>query len=133
MGLLPILLFFILPMITSLFSWGSTPTAMPNIVYDTPSPPQTLGRTTAHLHVNYFVNPADIASYTPKELKSLDRTAENQFVRGLRTRCEHEITYKRQLKEQAQGWFYQDVEKIAAARAHPMPSCKRLEKLGVGL
>jgi DnaJ homolog subfamily B member 12 len=120
-------------MLTSLFNFGgpSTPPT-PHMVYDNPLEPTYVhGRETATLGIKYFVDPADLDGWTDKNLQSLDRTAEVNLVRHLRNECEHEITYKRRLREQAQGWWYQDPEKMATANNFKMPSCDRLQKLGL--
>ena len=119
-------------MITSLFSFGDSPTATPQMVFDNPLQPYTDARTTPNHKVKYFVNPADIAKWSPSKLNQLDHTAEVKLVRHLRAECENEIMYKRRLRENAQGWFYQDVDKMAAANAYKMPSCERLSSMGVG-
>lgn len=118
-------------MLTSLFSFGSTPTKTPHMVYDNPLAPHTEGRTTPTINVKYFVDPEDILGYTASKLDQLDRTAEVNLVRHLRTECENEITYKRRLREQAMGWFYQDPDKVATANNYKMPSCERLQSLGL--
>ncbi|PTB63664.1 DUF1977-domain-containing protein [Trichoderma citrinoviride] len=131
LGLLPILLFFFLPLITSLFSGGSSTPATPRMVFDSPQAPFTEGRTTPNLNVKYFVVPSEVASYSKSKLLQLDRTAELNLVRQLRYECENEMMHKRQLRDEATGWFYQDPVKMAAADAYKMPSCQRLETLGV--
>lgn len=133
LGLLPILLFFVLPMITNLFSGGgeSTP-ATPQMVYDDPLAPFTEGRTTPNFNVPYFVNPSDIASYSKSKLAQLDRKAELNLVRQLRNQCDNELMRKQRMREAASGWFYQDPDKIAEANAQRMPSCERLQTMGVG-
>ncbi|KAH0523107.1 hypothetical protein TsFJ059_008158 [Trichoderma semiorbis] len=131
LGLLPILLFFIIPLVTSIFSGGSSTSATPRMVFDDPKAPFTEGRTTPNLNVKYFVIPSDVASYSKSKLTQLDRTAEINLVRQLRYECENEVMHKRQLRENAMGWFYQDPEKMAAADAYKMPACQRLETLGV--
>ena len=130
-SLLPILFFFILPLLSSIFSGGSSTPATPRMVYDNPLAPYTEGRTTPNLNVEYFVNPSDISSYTKSKLTQLDRTAEVNLVRHLRNECENELIYKQRLREAAQGWFYQDPDKMATAKAYKMPSCERLQTLGV--
>lgn len=131
-GLLPILLFFILPMITSLFSFGDSTPATPQMAFDNPIGSYTHVRTTPNYNVKYYVNPSDIAKYTPSRLNQLDHTAEVKFVRHLRAECDNEIMYKRRLRENAQGWFYQDVQKMATANAYKMASCERLNNMGAG-
>lgn len=130
-GLLPILLFFVLPMITSLFSFGDSTPATPQMVFDHPLHPFTQPRVTPNHNVKYYVNPADISKYSESQLNRLDYTAEVKLVRHLRAECDNEIMYKRRLRENAQGWFTQDVEKMATANAYKMPSCERLGEMGI--
>ena len=120
-------------MLTNLFGGGgdSTP-ATPRMVYDNPLAPFTEGRTTPNLNVPYFVNPSDISSWSKSKLQSLDRKAEVNLVRHLRNECDNELMRKQRMREAASGWFYQDVEKMAEANAYKMPSCERLQTLGVG-
>ncbi|KAF7563229.1 hypothetical protein G7046_g934 [Stylonectria norvegica] len=132
LGLLPILLFFVLPIITSLFSGGGSSASSPRMVYDYPLHPYTEGRTTPNLGVEYFVNPAEVESYTNGKLSKLDRTAEINLVKHLRTECDNEVVYRQRLRDAAQGWIYQDPEKMAVAEAYNMPSCERLQNLGIG-
>lgn len=131
-GLLPILLFFVLPMITSLFSFGDSTPATPQMVFDHPLHPYTQARDTPNYNIRYYVNPADVAKMTPSRLSQLDKTAEAKLVRHLRSECDNEIMYKRRLRDDAQGWFYPDVDKLAAANAYKMPSCDRLGSMGLG-
>lgn len=131
LGLLPILIFFVLPMITSLFSFGDSSSYTPEMRFDNPTGRFSHMRATPNHKVNYFVDPVDINKFSPSKLNQLDHTAEVQFVRVLRHECESEIMYKRRLRENAQGWFYQDVDKMAAADAYKMPSCDRLGSMGI--
>ncbi|CAM1510599.1 Fc.00g009340.m01.CDS01 [Cosmosporella sp. VM-42] len=130
LGLLPILLFFILPLITSLWS-GSSSSTGPRMVYDNPLHPYTEGRTTPNLGVEYFVNPAEVAKFSNGKLNQLDQKAELNLVRHLRTECENEYMYKQRLRDAAQGWFYQDADKMEVAEQYTMPSCDRLQNLGI--
>ncbi|AEO71245.1 ae61672f-de9d-4e72-a859-720895c3240b [Thermothielavioides terrestris] len=131
-GLLPILLLVIWPLLSSIFSGitsSSTP-ATPSMVFDDPHPPlYTVERTMPNLKVKYYLNPADIQSYSPSKLYSLDKKAEVLLVQQLRSRCESEMAHKRQLQEAAQGWFFPDPEKMEVANAYPMPACQRLNTL----
>jgi DnaJ homolog subfamily B member 12 len=131
LGLLPIILFFVLPMISSLFSGGSS-NAIPSMTFDKPHPPYTHARTLPQLDVKYFVNPADISTYSSSALNRLDRQAQDSFIRRLNNDCDNEIIQKRRLREAAQGWFFQDPERMAEANARKMPSCERLQTLGIG-
>ncbi|KAM0548160.1 hypothetical protein ACHAPJ_010081 [Fusarium lateritium] len=132
LGLLPIILFFVLPIITSLFSGESTSSAAnPRMVYDNPLHPYTEQRTTPNLNVNYYVNPDEVAKYSEGKLNKLDRTAEVQLVRHLQSECDSERIYQQRLRDAANGWFYQDPDKMALAETYTLPSCDRLRSLGV--
>jgi DnaJ family protein B protein 12 len=104
---------------------------MPSVVFDKASPPLTSHRTTQKLGVNYYVNPHDVAGWTDYKLKQLDKEADSSFVRIMRHNCELEMRTKEHLHDQAQGWFFQDPEKMQRARAFETPSCKRLDQLRV--
>lgn len=131
LGLLPIILFFILPMITSLFSGSSSTPSGPRMVYDNPIHPYTERRTTPNFGVEYFVNPADVAKYSNDKFNRLDVKAERNLIVHLRNECESELMYKQRLLDAAQGWFYQDPEKMAVAESYTMPSCERMRYLGI--
>ncbi|ORY64205.1 uncharacterized protein BCR38DRAFT_409591 [Pseudomassariella vexata] len=131
MSLLPIIFLFLFPLLTSLFSSGDSQPSVPNMVFDEARPPYTLHRTTAKFGVNYYVNPKDIAGWTDHKLKTLDLQGDSTFMRVLRARCESELNTKQDLADQAQGWFFQDPERMRLAKEYPLPSCNRLEKMGI--
>ncbi|KAI1354414.1 hypothetical protein F5Y01DRAFT_274037 [Xylaria sp. FL0043] len=132
LGLLPILFLFVFPLLTSLFSgFGESQPAVPNMVFDSPIGHQTYQRTTPKLNVNYFVDPNDIAGWQDHRLRQLDKEAEVGFVRVLRRRCDTEMRTKQDLVDKAQGWFFQDPDKMKIARDFEMGSCKRLDSMGL--
>lgn len=130
-SMLPILLFFIFPLLQSLFSGGSSYSATPTMVYDNAQHPHTEGRKMPSVNAQYFVNPQDITGYSKSKLSQLDRTAENNLLRKLQSECEYERLYKQRLRDQAQGWFFQDPDMMEKAKAHKTPNCDRLRTLGV--
>ncbi|KAH6656678.1 hypothetical protein BKA67DRAFT_654996 [Truncatella angustata] len=130
-SMLPILFLFLFPLLTSLFSGGDSQPAMPGVVFDREVPPLTLHRQTQKLNINYYVNPRDVAGWSDYNLKQLDREADSTFVRTYRMKCETEMRTKQNLHEQAQGWFFQDPEKMQIAREYDMPSCDRLKTMGI--
>ncbi len=134
MSILPILLIFVLPLLSSLFTGGGATSqpAMPRMVFDAPEPPWTLGRRTKS-NVKYYVDPQDKA-FTPfkdnsHKLSQLDNFAEVTLVRTLRAQCEREMQHKQRLVDEAQGWIFQDADKMEIANNYEMKSCKRLEKM----
>ena len=126
--LLPLIILFILPLLSSLFSGSSTPSG-PSYRFDTPVSPHTLGRTTPKLNLNYFVNPLDVDNFSARNFRELDSRVEVDYVRTLRNECDAEANERDRRLQDAQGWIFPDVEKMKAARAMEMPNCKRLEKL----
>ncbi|KAL2887047.1 DUF1977-domain-containing protein [Ceratocystis lukuohia] len=135
LGLLPIFFFFIMPLLSNLLSGltssSNAAPATPRMVFDSPVPPMTLQRELPRFGVPYFVDPAAVATYSPAKLRELDRAAEGTFVRVLRAECGSEAARREQLVYEAQGWFFDDKEKMEAARHYHMPSCRRLQTLGL--
>ncbi|KAJ5915131.1 J domain-containing protein [Penicillium verhagenii] len=125
--ILPLLILFILPLLSSLFS-GSSP-AGPTYRYDTAKPPHTMGRTTPKLNINYFVNPLDVEDLSPRKLRQLDSRVEVDFVSGLRFECESEVNLRDRKIQEAQGWFFPDVDKMKEARGMELKACRKLESL----
>lgn len=131
MGLLPLLIILVLPVLSSLFSGGSSTAAVPHMRFDGAVPPNTLHRHTPRMNVDYYVNPSEISTYTPSQLAKLDQKAEITFVSRLNVECQNEAAAREELINQAQGWFYQDTEKMQRARDMEMKSCKRLDEMGL--
>ncbi|KAL2263870.1 hypothetical protein VTK26DRAFT_4666 [Humicola hyalothermophila] len=130
-GLLPVLLLVFWPLLSSIFSAiiPSGPST-PSMAFEFPNPPTyTEGRTTPN-GVRYYVNPADIQSYSPSKLHTLDKNAEVLFIRGLRLKCEEEQSHRQQLRNEAQGWFFPDPAKMELANNYDMPACRRLKSFG---
>lgn len=130
LGLLPILFFFIIPLLTSIFSGSTTQPAGPRMVFDNPMPPYTSQRQTPNFKVDYFVDPKDIVSYSKSKLYKMDQTAESNLLRVLRSECEAERRVKQRLVDDAHGWLFPDQKKMERANQYEMPGCQRLENLG---
>jgi DnaJ family protein B protein 12 len=128
-NLLPLLILFVLPLLSSLFS--STTPAGPDIRFNSPEPPLTLRRITPRLKVDYYVDPRDVADYTARKMNDLDRRAENSYIGNLQLKCQIEMRTRNQKMEEAQGWFFQDVDKMRDARSYVMRSCNRLDEWGL--
>lgn len=126
--LLPLILLFVLPLLSSLLSGPSTP-AGPSYTFDAAKPPHTMGRTTPKLHLNYFVNPVDVEDFSARKLKQLDQRVEVDYVTSIRYECESEVQARERMIQEAQGWFFPDVEKMKEARALELKSCRRLDQL----
>ena len=129
LGLLPILLLFVFPLLSSIFSEPAQP-ATPRMAFETASPPYTHKRVIPDLKTNYFVNPKDIETYNDAKLHRLDLSAKNTFIHVLRSECENEKAHQQRMVEDAQGWFFQDPDKMEAARNYETKSCNKLRKFG---
>ncbi|KAK4157674.1 hypothetical protein C8A00DRAFT_39955 [Chaetomidium leptoderma] len=132
-GLLPIIILVLWPVLSGIFSGISSSTpSVPSMAFDEPNPPlYTMERTMPNFKVRYYLNPADIHSYTPSKLSSLDKRAEVVLVQQLRIKCENEMAHKQQLRNAAQGWFFPDPAKMELANDYSMPACRRLNGLGL--
>lgn len=127
LSLLPILLIFILPLLSSLFS-GSAASG-PSMRFDAAVPPHTMARKTPQFKVPYFLNPAEVEEFSASKFKNLDKQAETSYIQDLRVTCDNERTAKLRLQEEAQGWFFPDMEKLAKANKYEMKGCMRLDEL----
>jgi len=125
-NLLPLLILFVLPLLSSLFSGDSTPT-YPRFRFD-PQPPQTLHRVTPSIKVDYYVNPKDVEDYSRTKWHELDRYVERDHIRALRVKCEVEMNTRNRMVQEAQGWFFPDMDKMNAARELKMENCRKLDE-----
>ncbi|KAI2610414.1 DUF1977-domain-containing protein [Hypoxylon sp. NC1633] len=130
-GLLPILLLFVFPLLSSIFSGGEPQPAVPSMVFEEAVPPLTHHRTTPKLGLDYFVDPAEVEGWNDYKFRQLDKEAEVGFVRALRRHCDAEMRTKRDLIDKAQGWFFPDPDKMKIADQFEMMSCKRMDALGL--
>lgn len=128
-NLLPLLILFILPLLSSIFS--TTTPAGPSFLFDSPKDPYTMHRRTSRLKINYYINPKDVVDYSGRKMSELDRLAENKYVSDLQYECQAEQRQRNRLIDEAQGWFFQDEDKIRKARNLDMRSCRRLQEVGL--
>ena len=132
-GLLPIILLVLWPLLSSIFSGlaPSTPSA-PSMSFDQPHPPlYTMERVMPNYKAKYYVNPADVESYSASKMASLDKKAEVLLVKQLRIKCEEEMAHKQRLRNEAQGWFFPDPAKMEVANDFEMEGCRRLHSLQI--
>lgn len=128
-NLLPLLILFILPLLSSIFS-ATTP-AGPSIQFDSPKDPYTMHRRTPRLKINYYINPKDVEDYSGRKMSELDRLAENKFVSDLQFGCQAEQRQRSRMVDEAQGWFFEDADKMQEARNLDMRNCRRLQEFGL--
>lgn len=130
MGLLPLIIIFILPLLSSIFSDSGSGVSGPAMRFDGPVPPHTMHRLTPRYKVDYYVNPADVDQYTPHKFSQLDHRAETSYIQQLDIGCEQEKDLRQRMINDAQGWFMPDQVKMAKARSMVMKDCRKLEELG---
>ncbi len=126
-NLLPLLIIFVLPLLSSLFS-----SAMPQgpSIHFQPGPPNTMHHTSHRLKVEYYLNPSEVADYNLRKMRDLDRQAETQYVTNLQYECQVETRTRNRMVEDAQGWFFPDADKMREAREYDMRACRHLDSLG---
>jgi hypothetical protein len=86
-------------------------------------------RTTPKLKLNYFLDPREVEDYGQRKFHQLDQKVEVDYVSKLRHECENEVHTRDRMIQDAQGWFFPDVEKMKEARELELRSCKKLESL----
>jgi DnaJ homolog subfamily B member 12 len=129
-SLLPLILLFVLPLISSFLSG---PTARAPQYSFTKVPPFTTKHTSGSLKVAYFVNPAEYDELSRGQRRELDKSVEVQTVQTLRYGCHEERGKRDELIMEAQGWFSTDEKKMDRARKMDMKACKQLQDYGLGL
>lgn len=100
--------------------------------FDAAMPPHTQQHTSNRFHVPYWVDPKEVKDYSKSQWKQLDKMAENRYVQVLTSECESEQTIRTRLAQEAQGFFWTDMEKLDRARQMDMPSCRKLQSLTGG-
>ncbi|KAL8243826.1 hypothetical protein R6Q59_010084 [Mikania micrantha] len=127
--LLPLILLFLLPLLSSLFTSSST--ATPNMRFDAAYGSQTMHRVTSKYKINYWINPADVEGWKPRQLNGLDQQAEVSYVSSLQYQCEGEVQRRRREIHDATGFIWTDEERLRRAHQMAMPACKRLDDLKI--
>lgn len=131
MGFLPLAFLLLLPILSSLFGGDSTPAPLPRMRFDAAVPPHTLHRQTPRYKVDYYLKPQDVDGYSSQQFKRMDSNVEVKFIQGLSLECQAETTQQANMYNQAQGWFFTDVEMVHQARNLPMKACTKLDLMGV--
>ena len=127
--LLPLLLLFILPLLSSLFTGSGT--SGPSVRYDNPVPPMTMHRITPKYKIDYWVNPVEVEGWKSNKMYGLDQRAEVDYVTHLKYQCEGESQRRRQEIQDSTDFFFTDEDRLRRARAMPMPGCRRLDELRI--
>lgn len=129
--LLPLLIFFLLPALSSLFSSDPSENLKGPSFAVNRKAPFTLMRETPDYKIPYWVNPEEMEGLTNRDALNLDRRAENKIVSDLSYHCRIEHQAQQQALEDSEGWFFVDQEKRKRARNMPKPNCQRMSDLGI--
>lgn len=126
--LLPLIIFFILPILGSLFTGDSGTPRGPGFKLDR-TPPFTMQRETPNYKIPFWVNPSEVKDLKKSEIATLDRRAEAHIISVLSYQCTNEQEKQQNEANEAQGWFFVDQVRMNKAKMMPLPSCKRLNEL----
>ncbi|KAL7270655.1 Chaperone protein dnaJ [Rhizina undulata] len=129
--LLPLIIFFLLPLLGSLFTGDNTESLKGPAFKLDRTPPFTTMRETPTYKIPFWVNPNDLKDLAQRDIATLDRRAETQIINGLKFQCSREVEERRAALEAAQGWIFVDQAKAKKARERPAPNCQRLRDLGI--
>jgi DnaJ family protein B protein 12 len=128
--LLPLILLFVLPLLSSLFS-GSANTGPQWSMNKSGSYTKQLQ--SPQFKVNFFVKPSDWVDMSRSQKTQLAQRVDVNYLSDMRHRCALEERQKDELIMEAQGWFSTDEAILTKARNLPMKSCKRLAEMNKGL
>lgn len=130
--LLPLLLLFVTPLLSSLFETFTGTSSSPVTKFEfTSSPPYTEMRTTTKHSIPYYITHKDAQRLTTKALRNLDSRAEVTYIHSLSTLCDREHEIQEQKIMDSQGWFSTDEVALKKAKEMKLPHCERLKKLGL--
>ena len=140
--LAPLLIFFLFPLLSSLFSElgsGTGVQKIPTLYFDKPPPlaKEVVGRFTQPRHkVPYWVDGKEVTrmGMGERQLGVMDRVAETRYVGGLQKGCREEVMEQRREVEEAMGWWGVwgvDSDGLRRAQEKDLWACGRLKELGV--
>lgn len=129
LNLLPLLVLFVLPMLSSLLA--SSPTPGPDI-YETSTAPHSMKRVSKPRGLyTYYVDPNEVPDYTQKNWHEFDKQVEIKYIGQLQYECQREQQVQNRMIQEAQGFFFQDTEKMNQARKLEKKSCNKLRGHGI--
>jgi len=129
--LLPLILFFLLPLLSGLFGGdGGESLRGPKFSLEK-TPLHTSMRATPNHHIPFWVNPADIDGMTMRDVTKMGMRAEAAIINKYNVGCNREELMRHQEIQDAHGFFTTDREAIKRAKEKVLPNCKKLEQLGL--
>jgi DnaJ family protein B protein 12 len=128
--MLPLILLFLFPVLSGLFGGGGADTTGPKFSKH-PSPPYTQQRVTPTYNIPFYVNPKDMEGMGMRDATRLGNRAEQSIINQYNAGCTREEMARQQKLQDAHGFFYTDKEALKKAREMEMPSCRKLQELGL--
>lgn len=129
--LLPLIIFFILPLLGSLLTGDNSETLRGPAFRQERTGVFTMQRETPNYKIPFFVNPNEIKDLKKGDMAKLDRRAETNIVNNLNFNCAKEQELQMNEMNAAQGWLFVDTERVKKARAMHLPNCQRMRELGI--
>ncbi|ODQ63545.1 DnaJ-domain-containing protein [Nadsonia fulvescens var. elongata DSM 6958] len=130
MQLLPLLLLFFAPMITSLFSSSSESTSGLYNYRFSRDPPFTVEKYTPRYRIPFYVREDD-PKLDKRRLNQMGSRAEVQYVQNLQNKCDREYDYKQRKIAESHGWLFVDQQKYDEAMGIKLQSCDKLKSFGI--
>ncbi|AOA61797.1 Co-chaperone for Hsp40p [Komagataella phaffii CBS 7435] len=128
--LLPILLVFVLPMLSNLLTQRDS-TSYPNFKMQRKDP-YTVQRATPNFHIPFYITKDSYKSLKEgHKLSKFDKFVENYHISSLRDSCEREQNHKNRLIDESRGFFFTNYEQLEQAEKFPLPHCDRLHEMGL--
>lgn len=129
--LLPLIIFFILPILGSLFTGDNTENLRGPSFKQERGGVFTQMRQTPNYKIPFWVNPIEVKDLKKGDFSKLDKKAETSIINTLHYNCAKERELQQQEANEAHGWFSVDQVRLNNARKMPLPSCQRLNEFGV--
>lgn len=126
--LLPLLLFILVPLLSSLFSESNVPDYS---FYKTRE--FNTQRSTPSYNIPFYVSEKFLnkKKLSVQQLRNFDSKVENLYIQDKRSKCSREQIMKNDLIDDAQGWFSTNQQKLKKAQNLPMPNCEALRNLNL--
>ncbi|KAI5784616.1 hypothetical protein EDC01DRAFT_631928 [Geopyxis carbonaria] len=129
--LLPLILFFLLPAITSFLSGDSSEATRGPKYEMNMKPPYTSLQHTPDYKIPFWVNPIEVEGMSRRDKAAMDKAVQTKIIRNWTYGCRLEQQQRQQEIEESQGIFFTDHERLDRAKRMPMPSCRKLEDTGI--
>ena len=129
MNLLPLIVLFVLPMLSTLLSGSGLSGPEIRDFKDSRFTKTRMSRPRGIY--KYWLDPNQVSEYTEKNFYDLDRQAETRYIQRLQYGCQDEVEQRNRMIQDAQGIFFTDHARVDRARKMKLPSCSKLKEHGL--